>query len=603
VEAPPASTANFDVEREAPTPRGELRSTDRLARRPSVALLALAPALALYAVFVLWPVLQVAWLSLHQWNGYGPQTWVGLGNVVTLWADPVFRTSLMHSALWEVAAALVPTLLGLGLALLLVRARGRTLLLSLLFFPVLLSPAVVAAVWVLVYSPDLGFPNTVLRAVGLGRLAPGWLGDPHLALGALFVAWLWSALGVAALIFWAGLQAIGREYVELALIEGAGGVWIVRHVILPGLRRFGLIVLLINAALGAQVFDLVFVTTGGGPGYATMILPVDAYGRAFGGYTGQGAASAFIQVVLGLLLAAAVLLLLRRPGESLDTGDTSLPQGRRPRLLPTVIGVAIILLLLLPLAWLVVAALEPGRSFALGTSGPGLDPRSWAWSNFSAVWQEGMGNAILTSLWLALAVVAAVLLLATPAALSLTYLRRSGAWRWGVAALLLFGQFIPPSVLIITLFSLLQALGVLDTPWGILLPEIARALPFAVLVLWGYVSGLPRDVLEAAEVDGAAPWQQLIYIALPLTRPAVLVAAIWAFVASWNEYLLPTVVSQDGSLQTVPTLLATFIGKYDTQFGLLAAGSLIAMLPTLLIYLTMRRSASRGLTGAEHSLP
>jgi raffinose/stachyose/melibiose transport system permease protein len=95
----------------------------------------------------------------------------------------------------------------------------------------------------------------------------------------------------------------------------------------------------------------------------------------------------------------------------------------------------------------------------------------------------------------------------------------------------------------------------------------------------------------------------MVSIALPLARPALYVAAIWAFVASWNEYLLPTVVSQDGSLQTVPTLLATFIGKYDTQFGLLAAGSLMAMLPTVVIYLTLRRSASRGLTGAEESVP
>lgn len=593
VEVPPASTASSDSGvslRPAPQPGPPGRSVGW-----RTVPLFLLPALALYGLFVLWPVLELIRLSLYRWSGFGAQTWIGLTNFATLWNDSQFRTSLGHSILWEVGAATVPTVLGLGLALLVSRSRLASVSLAAVFFPALLPATVVAAVWTLMYSPVSGPLDLSLGGLGLGRLAGDWLGDPHLALGSLFVAWTWSVLGIGTLIFWAGLRAIGREYLELALVEGAGPIWRLRHVVLPGLRRTGAIVVLLNAALAAQVFDLVFVTTGGGPGYATTTVPLDMYGRAFGGQAGQGAASACFQLALGLILLALVLVLLRRGEDSLDTGT---PRRERSSGLLSVIVPAILVVFLLPLGWLLVAALEPGRAFALGQLNPGLDPRHWAWGNFSAVWDTGMSGAIATSALLALAVVAGTIIVATPAAFALAR-RMRGLWVYALLALLLLGLLQPTPVLIIPLFSWLKDLGLLDSVWGVLLPETARNLSFAVLVLWGFISQTPREVFDAAEVDGAAPWQQMLRIALPLARPALYAVGIWSFVSSWNEYLLPTLVSQDGALGTVPTLLGSMIGKYDTQYGLLAAGSLLAALPSLLIYVALRRSAAAGLTSAE----
>jgi len=113
-------------------------------------------------------------------------------------------------------------------------------------------------------------------------------------------------------------------------------------------------------------------------------------------------------------------------------------------------------------------------------------------------------------------------------------------------------------------------------------------------VLWGFLAQAPPEVLEAARIDGASPLQQMLRVALPLARPAILAVTVWVFVSSWNEYLLPTVVSQDGSLQTVPTLLAGFIGSYDTEYGLLAASALLSMLPSLVLYLALRYPATHG---------
>lgn len=113
-------------------------------------------------------------------------------------------------------------------------------------------------------------------------------------------------------------------------------------------------------------------------------------------------------------------------------------------------------------------------------------------------------------------------------------------------------------------------------------------------MLWGFLAQAPPEVLEAARIDGASPLQQMLRVALPLARPAILAVTVWVFVSSWNEYLLPTVVSQDGSLQTVPTLLAGFIGSYDTEYGLLAASALLSMLPSLVLYLALRYPATHG---------
>ena len=549
----------------------------------------LLPALAIYATLALWPLARLAGLSLQRWDGLTPAVFVGLDNYAALWSDPGVGPELWHTLLWLGCTLIVPVVCGLALALLLraVPPRLRALARALLLLPLLLPTVVIAVIWRLVYNPLSGPLTGVLRALRLDALAGDWLGDPRLALPALLVPACWAAFGVSLLVCEAALGEISPAVLAAAWVDGAGPGARLRHILLPALRG-ALPLATVGAALCAvPSYDLIALLTNGGPGYATTTLVFDAYGRAFGaGQVGAGAALALLQSLIGLALGGAALLVARGQ-EPRDLGSET-AGGWRPQVGGAALALGLLTALILaPLAWLIVLALRPAPGASLaGTLGDTL----------GVVWGQGFGAALLTSGGLALAVAAATSALALPAAFALAT-SRSRALAIGAAVALALGLFQQTAVLIIPLFGLLRDVGLLDTLPGVALPQIARALPLAILLLWMGVRGLPRDILEAAATDGAAPRQLLRWVVVPLTRPLTLVVAVWAFLSSWNDFLLPTVVLQDASLVTVPVALAHFIGRFDTEYAVLATGTLLAMAPLLALYAACFSVLARGLRG------
>jgi len=541
------------------------------------------PAGAVYGLFVLWPLLRVVWLSFTHWDGYTTPTPAGLSNYGALLTDSGFQAELGHSLTWLVVTLAVPVLLGLGLALLLARAPARLAAVcrALLLTPLLLPSAVIAVAWKLIYNPLNGPLTGLLQTVGL-TTTPDWLGDPSLALGSLLAPACWAAFGLSLLVFGAALAAIGREAREAAAIDGAGAWARFRHLTLPHLRHALPLATVATALCAVPSFDLVSLLTNGGPGYATTTLELDMEGRAFSlGQVGSGAAVACVAALIGLALSGAALVAVR--GYEQGGEDDVAPQGRddarRPghgRWASAAALVAATALTLAPLLWLVARAGQPDEG--------GGTP----WAHLAAVWSGGFGAAFATSAIIAVAVTAATVALAVPAAFALSQARgRAGRNARTVAVVLLaVGLFQPTEVVIIPLFTLLRDLGLLNSAAGVILPEIGRDVPLAVLLLWGALRGLPAGVLEAATVDGAAPRQVLRRVAAPLARPMVAVVALWAFLSSWNEYLLPTLAVQDDSLQTVPVALGHFIGRIDTQYALIATGALLAAAPLLVVYAT-----------------
>ena len=276
----------------------------------------LAPSLVIYSVVVVYPMIYSAWLSLFRWDGVAPtKIFVGLDNYgILLTQNDVFWIALRNNAIWLVAALLLPTSIGLGLAILLnSRFRGSHIFRSVFYFPSVLSLAVVGLIWTWIYHPDLGLLNQALTASGLQSLTRNWLSDPNIALYPVIIAATWNAVGLPMLLFLAGLQTIPEELHEAAKVEGAGPVRRFLYVTFPLLRETTLIVLAITAINALKAYDIIYAMTNGGPANSTQLLSTWMYFLTYNyNQVGLGTAIAMVLFLLTLIFAIPYIRFMTR---------------------------------------------------------------------------------------------------------------------------------------------------------------------------------------------------------------------------------------------------------------------------------------------------
>ena len=276
----------------------------------------LAPALTIYSIVVVYPMLYSAYLSLFRWDGISPtKVFVGFENyVILLTQNDVFWIALKNNAIWLIAALLLPTSTGLGLAVLLnSKFRGSHLFRSVFYFPSVLSLAVVGLIWTWIYHPDLGLLNQALSAGGLKFLTRNWLSDPNIALYPVILAATWNAVGLPMLLFLAGLQTIPEELHEAAKVEGAGPMRRFLYVTFPLLRETTLIVLAITAINALKAYDIIYAMTNGGPANRTQLLSTWMYFLTYNyNQVGLGTAIAVVLFLLTLIFAIPYIRFMTR---------------------------------------------------------------------------------------------------------------------------------------------------------------------------------------------------------------------------------------------------------------------------------------------------
>ena len=276
----------------------------------------LAPALVIYSVVVVYPMLYSAYLSLFRWDGVAPKKiFVGFQNYITLLThNDVFWIALKNNAIWLVAALLVPTSIGLALALALnSKFRGSHIFRSIFYFPAVLSLAVVGLIWTWIYHPDLGLANQLLDALGLKALKRNWLSDPNIAIYPVILAATWNAVGLPMLLFLAGLQTIPPELHEAAKVEGAGPLQRFWHVTFPLLRETTLIVLAITSINALKAYDIIYAMTNGGPANRTQLLSTWMYFLTYNyNEVGLGTAIAIVLFSITLIFAIPYIRMMTR---------------------------------------------------------------------------------------------------------------------------------------------------------------------------------------------------------------------------------------------------------------------------------------------------
>jgi raffinose/stachyose/melibiose transport system permease protein len=263
------------------------------------------PALAIFLLFVIFPVVAAAYYGFYRWQGYGiPTQFVGLQNYVTILQDPTFLAALEHNAFIVVLSLVLQGPIAVLLALLLNRKmRGQSVIRVLIFVPYVISEVVVGTGWSLILSTS-GALNGFLKGLGLSGV--DWLSDPKVALWSLMGIITWKYIGFAVILFLAGLQGIPEELTEAASIDGASFWQIQRRITLPLLGPTVRIWAFLSIIGSLQLFDLVYIIWGqfvsGTAGTSTMAIYMVAQGRSAGNY-GYGSAIAVVMFLISLIVA------------------------------------------------------------------------------------------------------------------------------------------------------------------------------------------------------------------------------------------------------------------------------------------------------------
>ncbi|QNN54892.1 sugar ABC transporter permease [Nocardioides mesophilus] len=269
-----------------------------------------APALVVFALFLLAPLVYAVQLSFYEWDGLGLGTWVGLDNYVAVFTDPELRAPFGHALVLVVFFSLLPVTFGMLLAALMTRTRvrGAGFFRTVLFLPQVVALTVVAVVWRQIYAPT-GPLNDALRLVGLDGFARGWLGDRDWVLVAIGLVGTWVGTGLCTVLFLAGLSKVGRELYESSRLDGAGFWAELRFISLPSLRGELAVALTLTMVAALRTFDLVYVMTGGGPGNASRVPSYEVYDRAI--QEGDVGTGITVALVLTVVILAATWLVNR----------------------------------------------------------------------------------------------------------------------------------------------------------------------------------------------------------------------------------------------------------------------------------------------------
>jgi multiple sugar transport system permease protein len=248
------------------------------------------------------------------------------------------------------------------------------------------------------------------------------------------------------------------------------------------------------------------------------------------------------------------------------------------------------ILALLPLIWMVSASLMP--TGAANTYPPRLFPRTVTFEHYRTIFTRlEMGRYLLNSALIAFSVTAISLIINSMAGYAFAKLRFHGRDR--VYRLLMTGLVIPVQVAMLPLFLMFKEMGLINSYWGVIVPSMASI--FGIFLIRQYALAIPDDLLDAARIDGAGELRIYRSIVLPAIIPILATLAIWTFLTTWNDFMWPLIVLSDDAKYTLPVALANLSGEHVQDTELMMAGSVVTVLPVLLVFLFLQRYYVQGI--------
>lgn len=284
-------------------------------RRNKIAIvLFLLPAVILFAVIIVLPILMSSYYSLLDWDGITKGSFVGIKNYIELFTSKSagFPKTLRNAMLLAILSTFIQLPISLFFALVLARGiKGEKVFVSIFFIPVLISTTVIGQLWLKIYNPDYGLINAGLRSLGLDKWTRVWLGDQKTALIAVFIPILWQYVGYHMLLMYAGAKSISPQLAEAARIDGASEWGVSRYITIPLLRPILRISVIFAVTGSFKAFDLLYVLTNGGPAHASEVPSTLMVSMIFGrNRYGLGSAIAILIIVVCFFFAVVLRKLI-----------------------------------------------------------------------------------------------------------------------------------------------------------------------------------------------------------------------------------------------------------------------------------------------------
>lgn len=627
-----------------------------LGRDWPVGFLFVAPTVILLFGLIGYPLFDALRMSFYNVTGVTNRGFVGLDNYERLWTDERFRDSVANTVKFAVYSVFFKFWLGLMAAVILNRSTMKftSVFTGLVLLPWIIPEVVAALTWRGLYDPIFGGLNVLLKQLGIIDTGIVWLGDYNLALPSVIVVNVWKGIPFFTILFLAGLKAIDKELYDAASVDGATGMQKFRDITLPGLRYVIVVACLLSLIWTLNAFGLVYLMTGGGPGGATRIFSILSYEYALGQMRYSMGVAVAMAIVPALLVIIVVLGRFMRvdddqPNEKPNIMSNIMsvaiwPIGKVGELVVWILGIVtypfgwvasklsdgfhawyvkgddtrepayrrlmsklgnvtayvalglLLVFLLFPFYWVIVTSFK-GTDQIRTMSSP-FWPDPWTFEHYNYMLTE---SQFPTWFWntVQVAVVSTVIsvFVAAFGAYAMVRLKWRGAGF--VQTAILFAYLMPTVLLFIPLYQIFTNLHLINTIYALMIAYPTFGLPFACWLLMGYYRSIPKDLEDAAMVDGANHFQCFVKIVLPLTLPALLAVALFAITSSWNEFLLAFVLVTPDSQRTLPVGLGNMVIGDIFPFGQMFAASIMTAIPVAVIYMVAQKYMVAGLTAGS----
>lgn len=614
------------------------------------------PTLLLMGGLIAYPFLRAVYMSFTNTVSLKMGPFVGLQNYENVWSDPSFHSAIKNTIVFTFWSIVIKFIGGLTVSILLHRlTRFSNILTAAILLPWIVPSVVAAIAWKGLLDPVYGGVNQFLIQMGFVEKGFPWFGSPDTAMLSLIMVNVWGGIPFFTINILAGLKSIDKEYYEAAIIDGASAWRCFLHITLPGLRYVIIVAVLLSTIWTFNSFDMIYLITGGGPLNATRVYSIFAF--EYFGAARFGAAVAVAITMAPVLMIFIFLLgkymsnsgrreddvadespspisrigtliswpfrmllrgvvafffllnnlveqLLEAIGKGFSrafVGDSRQGQQRARHISRYLTGgfAAVVLLLfvlfeLLPFYWTVITAFKQTSQIVAFESV--FVPAPWTMEQFQLL--LGPTRKFTTWYWntIQVSIVSTLLsvIVAAMGGYGLTRLRWRGANLFSSTVLIAY--LMPGVMMFIPMYQIFSTFKLTNSLTGLMIAYPAFGLPFATWLMMGYYASIPREMEEAAMIDGCNPFQAFWKVVLPLTLPALMAAAMFSITLAWKEFIFAYIFLSKESLFTLTIGMAQMIVGDVLPWGELSAAALLMAIPVGILYVVGQRFMVAGLT-------